>query len=91
MTWLNNRTSHSVKQSLGVGDGQGNLACGSPWGHKESDMTSNWADWLNHSKCIYFHRFPPKTYSYYVIMGTTFFGSLKHFFKNLRMSSFIEN
>ena len=24
---------------LGVGDGQGGLACCSPWGHKESDMT----------------------------------------------------
>ena len=23
----------------GVGDGQGSLACYSPWGHKESDMT----------------------------------------------------
>ena len=25
--------------ALGVGDGQGGLACCSPWGHKESDMT----------------------------------------------------
>ena len=25
--------------TLGVGDGQGNLACCSPWGHKESDTT----------------------------------------------------
>ena len=24
---------------LGVGDGQGGLACCSPWGHKESDTT----------------------------------------------------
>ena len=23
----------------GVGDGQGSLACCSPWGHKELDMT----------------------------------------------------
>ena len=23
----------------GVGDGQGGLACCSPWGHQESDMT----------------------------------------------------
>ena len=28
---------------MGVGDGQGGLACCSPWGHKESDMT----EWLN--------------------------------------------
>ena len=26
-----------VMEALGVGDGQGNLVCCSPWGHKESD------------------------------------------------------
>ena len=26
-------------QALGVGDGQGSLACCSPWGHRELDMT----------------------------------------------------
>ena len=31
------------KQALGVDDGQGGLACCSPWGRKESDMT----EWLN--------------------------------------------
>ena len=30
---------HEFEQSLGVGDGQGSLACCSPWGHKELDMT----------------------------------------------------
>ena len=32
------------EQAPGVGDGQGSLACYSPWGHKESDMTErlNW-------------------------------------------------
>ena len=32
------------EQALGVGGGQGSLACCSPWGHKESDMTEqlNW-------------------------------------------------
>ena len=28
-----------VEQASGVGDGRGILACCSPWGHKESDMT----------------------------------------------------
>ena len=39
--WLN---GHEFEQTLGVGDGQGNLACCSPWGHKESDTTErlNW-------------------------------------------------
>ena len=27
------------EQAPGVGDGLGGLACYSPWGHKESDMT----------------------------------------------------
>ena len=30
---------HEFEQALGVGDGQGSLACCSPWGLKESDMT----------------------------------------------------
>ena len=30
---------HEFEQVLGVGDGQGGLACCSPWGHKEPDMT----------------------------------------------------
>ena len=29
----------SMEQTLGVGDGQGSLACCSPWGCKESDTT----------------------------------------------------
>ena len=30
---------HEFEQGLVVGGGQGSLACCSPWGHKESDMT----------------------------------------------------
>ena len=30
---------HEFEQALGVGDGQGSLACCSPQGHKESDTT----------------------------------------------------
>ena len=30
---------HELEQALGVGDGCGSLACCSPWGFKESDMT----------------------------------------------------
>ena len=30
---------HEFDQAPGVGDGQGNLACCSPWGQKELDMT----------------------------------------------------
>ena len=34
--WLN---GYEFEQALGVGDGEGSLACCSPWGHKESDTT----------------------------------------------------
>ena len=36
----------SLSKLPGVGDGQGGLACCSPWGHKASDMTErlNWVD-----------------------------------------------
>ena len=30
---------HQFEQAPEVGDGQGSLACSSPWGHKESDTT----------------------------------------------------
>ena len=30
---------HEFEQALGDGEGQGGLACCSPWGHKESDTT----------------------------------------------------
>ena len=30
---------HEFEQALGDGDGQGSLACCSPWSHKKSDMT----------------------------------------------------
>ena len=37
--WLDGITDsmHEFEQVLGVGDGQGSLACCSPWGHKKSD------------------------------------------------------
>ena len=37
---------HGFEQAPGVNDGQGCLACCSPWSHKESDMTErlNWTD-----------------------------------------------
>ena len=41
MRWLDgiiDWTDMSLSK-LGVGDGQGNLACCSPWGQKQSDMT----------------------------------------------------
>ena len=40
MTWLDGITdSGDMKVSSGCCDGQGSLACCSPWDHKESDTT----------------------------------------------------
>ena len=32
-------TEHEFEQTSGDSEGQGSLACCSPWGHKESDTT----------------------------------------------------
>ena len=45
---------HEFEQVLGVGDGQGSLACCSPWGHKESDT----AEWLNWTEAFILFGFP---------------------------------
>ena len=37
--WLHRLDGHEFGQALGVGDGQGSLACCSPWGHKELDTS----------------------------------------------------
>ena len=37
--WHHRLEGHKFEQALGVGDGQGSLACCSPWGLKESDTT----------------------------------------------------
>ena len=44
--WLD---GHEFKQALGVGDGQGSLACCSPWGRKELD-TIEWLNWTTQQK-----------------------------------------
>ena len=37
--WYHRLNGHEFESSLGVGDGQGSLACCSPWGHKEFETT----------------------------------------------------
>ena len=41
--WIN---GHGFGWTLGVGDGQGGLACCGSWGHKESNMTE-WLNWTD--------------------------------------------
>ena len=48
--WPHQLNGHEVEQAVGAGDGQGSLACYSPWGYKESDMIElNWIDVLESS------------------------------------------
>jgi len=37
--WHHQLSGHKFEQVLGVGDGQGSLACCSPWGCKELNTT----------------------------------------------------
>ena len=46
--WHHQLNGHEFEQVLGVGDGQGSLACCNPWCLKESDMT----EWLNWTESI---------------------------------------
>ena len=49
--WHHQLNGHEFEQALGVGDGQGSLACRSPWGHKDLDMTE-WLNWpMAYFKC----------------------------------------
>ena len=50
MRWLGGVTDSmdEFEQALGDGEGQGSLACCSPWGRKESDL----AERLNNSNSV---------------------------------------
>ena len=37
--WHHQLDGREFEWTPGIGDGQGGLACFSPWGHKESDVT----------------------------------------------------
>ena len=43
--WYHRLNGHEYEQTLGNGEGQGSLACCSPWDHKELDMI----EWLNNN------------------------------------------
>ena len=42
--WHHQLNGHEFEQALGIGDGQGSLACCNPWGGKELD-TTEWLNW----------------------------------------------
>ena len=47
VVWHHRLNGHEFEQDLGIGDGQGNMTCFSPWDCKELDTTEelNWTDW----------------------------------------------
>ena len=53
--WHHQLNGHKLEQAPRVGDGQGGLACCSPWGCKELDMTErlNWTDVRNQYQMIF--------------------------------------
>ena len=46
--WHHQLNGHEFEQALEDSEGQGSLACCSPWGHKESDTTER----LNNSEIV---------------------------------------
>ena len=48
--WHHRLNGHEFEQAPGDGEGQGSLACYSPWGNKESDTTNNWRKNNNNSQ-----------------------------------------
>ena len=57
--WHHRLDGHEFEQAPGVGDGQGSLACYSPWGCKESETTEqlNWIDYNTKSAAQNFKNF----------------------------------
>ena len=43
--WHHQLSGHEFEQAPGGGEGQGSLACCSPWRHKELDTLSSWTTW----------------------------------------------
>ena len=43
--WHHQLNGYEFEQALQIGDGQGRLACCSPWTHTESD-TTEWLNWI---------------------------------------------
>ena len=46
--WHHQHDGRKFEQTVGDSEGQGSLACCSPWGHKELDMT----EWLNNKRMM---------------------------------------
>ena len=71
--WHHRLNAHEFEQAPGVGDGQGNLVCCSPWGHNELDRTErlswtglNWHSIRGMPVCIWIST--DKIYKIYIFL-----------------------
>ena len=51
VTWNHQLNGHESEQTPGDSEVQGSLACCSPWGHKELDMTEQLNNCASNSNC----------------------------------------
>ena len=68
LRWHHQVNGCEFEQALEVGNGQGILACCSPWGHKESD-TTEWLNWTEFCKCKNTTRDRNTMINYQLILG----------------------
>ena len=66
--WHHRLNGHKFKQTQGDSEGQGSLACCSPWGHKELDMTERLTEPKNESSRISRSLFPLLLTSYIIMV-----------------------
>ena len=65
--WIASSTKRTwIWANSGNSEGQGSVACCSPWGHKESDMTER----LNNNKHLGWVPYCPKSFMSYLILTT---------------------
>ena len=60
--WHHRLNGHEFEQAPGDGEGQGSLACCSPWGHKESDMPEH----LNNNNNPHPKYLTERDYNYFI-------------------------
>ena len=68
--WHHQCNGYGFGWTLGVGDGQGGLACCGSWGYKELDMTEplNWSDTVFSHYFIYSLQYTCKLHSIFTIL-----------------------
>ena len=75
--WHHRLNGHEFKQAPGVGDGQRSLACCSPRGLKESDMTE-WVNWTDDQR----KQMSDVAFIYLILFPLNYFSQSWTLFKN---------